>query len=239
MSKTSGTSIYHSSIVTISKKKDTEYTFSFLKSAIDDAFIQSLQLEKLILEADTKKTETDKHIKYTIHLDSFQTLPQFISHQHQLLNYEQSVLLLRSLGEQLASLERNNKTILTFQSHHIVVLNDNVFLYMESNELYTISDDKTILIDRPPQPTEFSSPELANITSIPAVIHKNNWMYSIASIVGYFITNNPRVSIAYTEGVDTPGIFSTLLDFIQDTPLLFCLLRCVAYNPHKRVFLYI
>jgi len=235
------TVMYRSSFVTISKVKDTEYIFSFIKSTNDEDFLQSLHLDELTDSGmvETDIVETDKLVQYTMHLDSVQTLPQLLSHQHELLDYRQATFLLRSLGKQLSSLERNKKTILTFLPHNIVVLNETVFLYMDLDELYIISDDKTVLIDRPPQTNDFSSPELNHIKSIPSVVHKNNWMYSIASVVGFFITGNQRILSAHTEGTNTQEIFSSVLESIQDTPLLFCLLRCVAYNPHKRLFLYI
>ena len=185
------------------------------------------------------RTETSAHINYTLRLQSVQTLPQLLPHHKQRLSYQLSKLLLLTLGEQFSYLERNNKIILSINPHDIIVLSDRFFLYMEPQGMYTITRGDNVVIDTPPKKSPFFSPELAAITSIPSTVHKNSWMYSIASMVGFYLTNNSRFHTAIPKNTDTRALFLDLLESIQDTPVAFCLLRCVAYNPHERVYLYI
>ena len=226
----SSTSIYNSSIVNISKEKESVYLFTF-SAEVDDLFFTSLYIDKFI----TDTTETDTHIQYTLHLDSVQTLPLLLVHHKQRLSYQLSKFLLLTLGEQLSYLERNKKTFLSIDPQHIIVLNEQFFLCMEPKGIYAISEDDNVVIDTPPKKSPFFSPELATIKSIPSTVHKNSWMYSIASMVGFYLTNN----MADSESDETHIFFSKLLESIQDTPLYFCLLRCGVYNPLKRAFLYI
>ena len=193
-------------------------------------FFASLDINSFIED----ETESEKNTTYTLKLSSVQTLPQLLAHTENVLHYQDCLSLTRTLGNQMSFLERHKKTIVSFDMTDIIVINQDLFLYMDFDGVYDIQDDNTILIDTPLKPSLFFSPEARKITALPSVIHKNTWIYSLAVIVGFSLTNNPFM---YTH--HTIESHKSTLEMIEDTSLYFCLLRCLQNKSEKRIFLFI
>jgi hypothetical protein len=224
------TTIYQSNFIWIKKIDDNSYSFTIDKNTSSNMFLASLDIASFIVN----DTETEKNKTYILKLSSVQTLPQLLAHTENVLSYQDCLSLTRTLGNQMTFLERNKKTIVSFDMTNIIVINNDVFLYMDFDGVYDIQDDNTILIDTPLKPTIFFSPEARSITTLPSVIHKNTWNYSLALIVGFSLTNNPFI---YTH--HTMETHKSTLEMIEDTSLYFCLLRCLHKKPEKRMFLFI
>ena len=224
------TTIYQSNFIRITKKRSGSYLFTVEKNDIAALFFASLDINSFIED----ETESEKNTTYTLKLSGVQTLPQLLAHTENVLHYQDCLSLTRTLGNQMSFLERNKKTIVSFDMTDIIVINQDLFLYMDFDGVYDIQDDNTILIDTPLKPSMFFSPEARKITALPSVIHKNTWIYSLAVIVGFSLTNNPFM---YTH--HTIESHKSTLEMIEDTSLYFCLMRCLQNKSEKRLFLFI
>jgi len=224
------TTIYQSNFIWIKKIDDLSYTFTIEKNKLAYMLFASLDIASYIVD----DIETERNKTYTLKLHSIQTLPQLLANKKHFLSYEKCLSLTRTLGNQMTFIERNNKTIVSFDIANIIVINEDIFVYVDFDEIYDIQDDNTVLIDAPLKPSLFFSPEARSITTLPSIIHKNTWIYSLALIVGFSLTNNPLIYTDYTM-----ESHKLTLEMIEDTSLYFCLLRCLHNKYEKRILLFI
>jgi len=223
--------IYESTIINIKKFDEFTYLLTFTNTEEFPVFYASLYtyFKPLIIKEENEGDD----ILLTVTLQSVQTLKQYLAHKKQYLSYQDCLHFFKSIGRQLKYLERNKKTLLTFDLDNIIIFNDSFYLYMEpDNTIFSIRDD-TILIDKLLVNTPFSSPTIKNIKEIPHTLREtNNWMYSLGSIIGYCLTHNKDFKKRKFDS-------KLSLEMIQDTPLYFALLRCLETTSFKRFYYYI
>lgn len=223
--------IFNNDYLQISKIDENEYILSFQNDEFYKLQETSYHLDSFI--KDTKKE--DDVIKHTIIAESVQTLTQMLSRKHNRLSYGESLQLLLSIGNQLTMLETEQKRVFnSLDMKNIIVLNDELFIYVSNVNLFNIDDSNMITIDYPVEKTKFDSPTQDSQERIPFSIHKNSWLFSLGAIVCFSLTGNE-----YSHTIKKKTTYIQLLRQIELLPLYYTVLRCVEDEPEKRVFLHI
>jgi len=173
------------------------------------------------------------------HAESVESLKEFIDKNNNNNNNNNNnfdinlaILLFFSLGKQIYCLEQMNYTLTGFghDFNDIIVINQCYFFYI--NTLYLIpfrNEDKNDLIyffypfDKP----YFSSPELLNISTLPAVISKKSIYYSLGCLIIYLLFD---VFILKGNDFASDIEIKNILKSIYGTKIYWALLRCLKYN---------
>ena len=127
------------------------------------------------------------------------------------------------LGSQIMFLKDNNIGILYFSLKDIIIINSNIFLFINPNKLFSISSkDSLQVLSDDKGGVDFIPPELLENT----VESKTTWVrkevgsyYSLAKLILY--------------------VFNLVLDDLYYTKLYFFLNRCLESIPKNRKFLYL
>ena len=228
------TIIYKSNSVTITKNKKNDFVLSYDNDNYANFWKNTIsQLES------NKQSEmkTSKQIFFNAY--SVEPLTEILKIKKNKLSYRHAMLLFLCIGDQLNYLEKDKYSILTFDLKDIVIVNSNVdrndsiFLFLNTKHFYPIKEKK-IQINNPFNKTNlFLSPELKNITSLPANIPTTSSYYSIAFLISYCLDNSIKESNKTFED------FLNHLTIIRDTKLFFSLVRCLDDNPKNRFYLFI
>ena len=223
--------IFNNDYLQISKIDENEYILSFQNDEFYELQQSSYHLDSFI--KDTKKE--DGVIKHTIVAESVQTLTQMLSRKHNRLSYGESLQMLLTIGKQLTMLETEQRHVFnSLDMKNIIVLNDDLFIYVSNVNIFNIDDSNMITIDYSVEKTRFDSPTQDSQTKLPFSIHKNSWLFSLGAIVCFSLTGNE-----YSYQIKKNPTYIHLLRQIEQLPLYYTILRCVEDEPEKRVFLHI
>ena len=183
-------------------------------------------LMKSINKKDFSNFELSSQNTFYFTASSVQTLAQYTSHTRY-MKFDNCLKLLQDLGNQLVNLERNDKTIAFYALDDIIVISDNLFVFMNSNKIFEIDNDN-IVINIPLQTNKgFLSPELLGKDTLPIKVNFKAAYYSLGSLIIYCLLKKTTTK-DHTEL--TPIIYTNLYYFLK---------RCLQENPKKRFLLYI
>jgi len=221
------------------KIKSGRYKFVFEKY---NDFWDSIPLGE-IFERKTKKEIFFNASKVT-------TLKNFMKKKSDKMTYNDCFNFFKSLSKQLRALEKKNLVILFFSISDIIVIDEKLFLCVNEAHILKIENEQ-IIIDKPYQNNGFFSPELEEISNLPATISYKSGLFSLASMA-VFLLNKKKLTKKEIEAgfywkTQAPPNQTNehlsnkvlLLDLIYNTELYWVLERCLNKNPEDRHYYFI
>lgn len=247
--ETQGISIYREDDETIVINHDEEYKY----------LIDSFQFSReLIIE------ETNRMIK--LKSEMCQLLSEFMVYHKKKIPYDYSILMLEQLIKQAEYLESIHKGIMYFHYNNIVVINDNLFIFVNHTNISNIEyfDYNNKIQSADDIPLNNSYQKFIKVSNL----HKENLFVSpeMRTIIkkqisdqttGSSLTVKPRYlpiqSWYYSLSIlmiyclknekdlymKTFDYYRTLIEDIEDTKMYYCLLRCLDVNYNKRYMLFV
>jgi hypothetical protein len=200
--------------------------YSILLENSNEALIKSITKTKIILGS----TITNNYTVISFNANNIQTLKEY--YKLGKVTYNIFMRLIYYLSVQLKYLiETCNKAFIGYSPEHIIVINNERFIYLHVNQLHNIHHE-CLDITYPFSPGEFyMSPEHLSIKEIPANIHYKACYYSLACLIIHGYSNQPY---------DIKDINHKLeLLPIKDTKLYYLLKRCITEDIQHRCILYI
>ena len=208
--------------------------YSILLEKSNESLIKSITKTKIILGP----TITDNYTVISFNANNIQTLSEY--YKVGKVSYNIFMRLIYYLSVQLKYLiETCNKAFIGYSPEHIIVINNDRFMYLHVNQLHNIHLE-LIDITYPFSPGDFyMSPEHRLIKEIPSNIHYKACYYSLACLIidGYstqkYDLNNMNQNIKNN--------ISHKLELlpIKDTKLYYLLKRCISEDINNRCILYI
>ena len=128
--------------------------------------------------------------------------------------------MVTTLTTQLNYLIQNNYTFLGYNQENIIVINDNIFIYLNSDLLINIGENDMALISSPFSATDFfAAPELLTVTELPSYVHYKVAYFSLAKLILNLEDINQNI--------------------IKGTKLYCLLSRCLHEDPKFRSIIFI
>ena len=208
--------------------------YSILLEKSNESLIKSITKTKIILGP----TITNNYTVTSFHANNIQTWKEYYKVGQ--VSYNTFMRLIYYLSIQLKYLiETCNKTFIGYSPEHIIVINNERFVYLHVNQLHNIHNE-CINITYPFSPGDFyMSPEHRSIREIPANIHYKACYYRLACLIihGY---SNQKCDLNNMNQNIKNNINNTLeLLPIKDTKLYYLLKRCISEDIKNRCILYI
>jgi len=150
------------------------------------------------------------------------------------LSYIEVQNFMIQIGKQIEEIERKGFSIPFININDIIVLNDNIFLYLGVELLPIVMEENNNMnITKPYRMNYFFSPELQQMSRLPYKISNKTWYYSLGMIGIFLLSKNKRL-----ERKNHKELMYEIID-IEDTKLYFCIKRCIEPNPENRYYYYI
>jgi len=201
----------------------------------NESLIKSITKTKIILGP----TITNNYTVISFNANNIQTWKEYSKVGK--LSYNTFMKLIYFLSIQLKYLiETCNKTFIGYSVEHIIVINNERFMYLHVNQLYNIHNE-LIDITYPFSPDEFyMSPEHSSIKEIPANIHFKVCYYSLACLIIHNYSNQKH-DLKDINSVNNINNITYKLELlpIKDTKLYYLLKRCISEDLTNRCILYI
>jgi hypothetical protein len=173
-----------------------------------------------------KSKDNDNKVTITFRAASLQTLKEFVAKKEKQISYDDALQLFMNIKNQLETLEKQNKSIVTFDFEDIIVINDILFFYINQDKVVDKNNKGKLEIIQPIKKNHFCAPEICK-ASLPAYISPKASFYSIAALITVCLTN------------DYQDDYVKALESIWQTPLYWALMRCLCHNPKDRFLLMI
>ena len=220
--------IYEDSEISIKKKKKNEFVMLIKNWDGDynkfwDNFPVSLMN---VIKIGGKPSETQE---LTIKADKMTMLSDLIKHK-KTLDYIDCLALLTDVGNQIQSLEMFNMGIPFLKPSDILVVDNKHYFIINTSRILSVSNKK-LTINTPYKRTRFFTPELQDLTGIPAQISWKSGYYSLASLVLTCLTGEFLLGNKSSAG--------EILDKLYATKLYWALMRCLETEPKDRYYLII
>uniref|UniRef100_A0A6C0IVN7 Protein kinase domain-containing protein n=1 Tax=viral metagenome TaxID=1070528 RepID=A0A6C0IVN7_9ZZZZ len=165
----------------------------------------------------------------------FNTLPNYLKKKGFQLDEKQSIQMISDLYKQFSILVNDYKCcIYGFDAENIIVVDD-TFVFVSSNYILPLQSTNTnsvTLFEPLVKLPYFSSPEIIQLTTIPATISINSFYYSLASLIIYCLTNKYIL-----EGNDIKSeqeIKEIMNKNIKFGKLIWFLEKCLHLDPNQR-----
>ena len=220
------TTLYSKFGVSVKKLTDSRYNIIF-DEKLD--FMLDYIFDSLTNKIDIAKDPTVDTLLELDNIKSVQTLPQFLLHYPYGINFNITLKFLEYLAAQLFYLERINKNIIFYDLESILIINNKIPIFVNSSLIFDIVDDDKTIIDVPFTPSDFVSPELSKIKTLPYEVYYTCSYYSLALLI-YFLLFNKHLNLKEYDRDFAP---------ITGTSMYWCLDRCLNEDPRERIFLFI
>ena len=138
-------------------------------------------------------------------------------------------------------LEDENSVFIGFDPRHILVVNEDTYLYINGEHLGTIDDQENIEIKYPPNSQDYIfAPELYEITELPCKINYKCSYYSVGILYLYIFNIIETKRIQKIDTNDVEEINQLLKNLsINHTKIYYFLQRCLQKNPVNRQILFV
>lgn len=137
--------------------------------------------------------------------------------------------------------ENYNSAFIGFNLNHILVVNNNTFIYLNGEHLYKLDQDLFFSVNYPPNSLHlFLAPEFYNIHELPFKVHYKCSFFSIGILflyIFYAIENNNILNIDTNNYEQINNILSNMSFY--NTKIFFFLERCLHFDPSQRFLLFI
>jgi hypothetical protein len=220
--------IYEDSEISIKKKKKNEFIMLIKNWDGDynkfwDNFPVSLMK---VVKIDAKSEDTQE---ITIKAERMELLSDLIK-RNKTMDYTDCLVLLKDIGNQIQSLEMFNMGIPFLKPSDILVVDSRHYFIINTSRILMVSN-KTLTINTPYKRSSFFTPELQELTGIPAKISWKSAYYSLASLVLTCLTGEFLLGNKSSAG--------EILDKLYATKLYWALMRCLETEPKDRYYLII
>lgn len=178
-----------------------------------------------------------------------ESLRQVLESRPEIRCVEHDVLLgfTKTLYAQMYALETSHRRAVPYFSlDDIVVVNDELALFVNDDKLFEIHSDETIDVTRAigREDGSFYPPDLSGegggkLASLPYTVSTRCAYYSFGMLVAYCATLNPVLLMKHGAVRKVALKREGVLDPIQGTKLYWFILRCCASNPAKRRMIYV
>jgi len=156
------------------------------------------------------------------------------------LTNQQIIKMIYDLSKQIAYLEINLMSFYGYNLDDIIVINDNTFFIVNTKYLAKINaKDYNIYFYKPIDKPYFSSPELNELTKLPAKIDYRANYYSLGALILFCLTNIYIFSELTKEGENEDEILKSILEPINYTKSYWFFKRCFLKDYKKRILLFI
>ena len=138
-------------------------------------------------------------------------------------------------------LEDENSVFIGFDPRHILVVNEDTYLYINGEHLGTIDDQENIEIKYPPNSQDYIfAPELYEITELPCKINYKCSYYSVGILYLYIFNIIETKRIQKIDTNDVEEINQLLKNLsINHTKIYYFLQRCLQKNPVNRQIIFV
>lgn len=215
--------IFNSDYLNIKKKKK-QYEYSF---EINMDSIKNRQLWERVapryLKIVKQEQKDGKRIS-TVSAKKIEKLSDFIKGQK--IEYHIALKMIYNISTQIFLLKQIDFGIIQFDIDDIIVIDDGKkFLFANPSKITKIKH-KNQKIEKIIKKSKFSSPEILDLSVIPALVHYKSSLYSLAVLSIFCLTKDEKLLKEPLQAVD----------FIYGTKLYWCLERCLEKNPKNRFF---
>lgn len=209
--------------------------FQITFSSTNEVVVQSLIKTRLLPGAYTNEHFSMVRFK----ADTVKPLTTF--QQERTTSVAQVAKMIRCLSKQIAYLlETEHCVYMGFHPNNVLIINNEVFLYVVGSEWVVPCDPDTnqVTISCPFTTADFFvSPELRTITSLPAEVHFKMAYFSFACLLLSVILRGDNTF--YEEYLTHKREPKEMLDLlarhpIKDTRIFWLLSRCLVEDPTKR-----
>ena len=138
-------------------------------------------------------------------------------------------------------LEDENSVFIGFDPRHILVVNEDTYLYINGEHLGTIDDQEKVEIKYPPNSQDYIfAPELYEITELPCKINYKCSYYSVGILYLYMFKIIETKNIQKIDTNDVEEITQLLKTLsINHTKIFYFLQRCLQKNPVNRQIIFV
>jgi hypothetical protein len=193
--------------------------------------INSILNPKIIPGASTD--ENYKIIKFKA--NTVKSLQQFIN-ENNFQKINTTAYLINSLSKQLNYLiTEQNHSILGYSLEHIIVINEQKFLFLGGDEILKKIDNKEeILISNPYTKNDFFiAPEMKKIITLPFYTHYKSAYFSLGCLAITILIGNNNFYEEYLQNKQNP-INSLQYHSCKNTKLYWLISRCLLEEPKQR-----
>lgn len=138
-------------------------------------------------------------------------------------------------------LEDENSVFIGFNPRHILVINEDTYLYINGEYLEKIDKNENIEIKYPPNSEDYIlAPELYEITELPCKINYKCSYYSVGILYLYMfkIIETKNTQIIDTKDIEEiTQLLKTLS--ISNSKIFYFLQRCLQKNPVNRQIIFV
>jgi hypothetical protein len=208
---------------------------SLLKSRIIPGASSDTEFKLLTFSANTVKT-LNQYLKESRFDEHFSQI-QIVSN------------LIKLLSKQLHYLmEYTSHTILGYNPSHIIIINDSIPVYIDTEFVIEMESTSFTTISYPFSTNDFFvSPELLNIWEIPSQVNYKTTYFSLACLAIYILLDcsaefyNEYIKQYQNQQKYSPNSILQYLDNhpIKETKIYWLLSRCLVEQPESRVILFI
>jgi hypothetical protein len=194
-------------------------------------------------------SSSDEYYKtITFKAETVKTLHQYLDEYtvrtgKKALLVSHAVKVVRSLVKQLSYLlEKCSSTIIGYNLEDIIVINDETFAFLGSEFVAKIdAATEMSMISCPFKPTDFFfSPEMFEITELPAYVHFKTSYFSLACLAINLLLGDDEYYSEYIKDKQSANILEYLSNHpIKETKLYWLLSRCLVEQPNNRSILLI
>lgn len=197
---------------------------------------------KIIINSIIKILDNSYYDKdtYSIHIicENLQTFSQYLNINNYKLSEQKCIQLIDNLYKHYSIIIKDNYGLYGIDLQDIIIV-DNIFIFANSDYILPLYNSKihsnnsqfmTLfepLLSKP----YFSSPEIINITTIPATIRIECFYYSLASLIIYCLTNK---YIFEGNDIKSDNHIHTIIQSIKFGKLYWFLERCLQSKPEER-----
>ena len=208
--------------------------YSILLENSNESLIKSITKTKIILGP----TITNNYTVIIFNANNIQTWKEYYKVGQ--VSYNIFMRLIYYLSIQLKYLiETCNKAFIGYSPEHIIVINNERFIYLHVNQLHSIHNE-CINITYPFSPGDFyMSPEHMSIREIPANIQYKACYYSLACFIIHGYSNQKQDVNNMNNNIKNNINHKLELLPIKDTKLYYLLKRCISEDIKNRCILYI
>jgi hypothetical protein len=209
-------------------KKNSHYTLEAIKNLL---YINPLF--ESIIDIQLLPFSFIENNKIHFHAQSVCVLEDYLNNNK--MNVETILLFIYSISKQITSLEQKGFTFYGISLKDIIVVNNNIFLILNTNTILPIENEYITFL-YPFEKPYFSNPEILVLNSLPCQISYKSVYYSLASLIIYCLFNN---YILKGNDLLSNSEIEKILFPIFCTKLYWCLKICLENDCDKRYLLYI
>jgi serine/threonine protein kinase len=165
------------------------------------------------------------------------TLTSFVKKRS--LTMLQAIKMINDLSKQIAHLEINGFAFYGYDLDDIIVINDTIFIIVNTSKLLDVVEDN-IIFNSPIKLPYFSNPEVNKLTNLPSTINYRSSYYSLGALT-LFCLLNVYIYSELDSYLDSE--LETQIDLILQplyyTKMYWFLKRCLHKKSEQRLLLFI